>query len=211
MQLKSICFLGVASVMLATPLAAQTLSYEEIEAKMLAQREAMTLGATRSILGGSRGVNFVEIGETTTETTDPGVTATASTAPAPTDPNLPLVNVAVRFNEEMTLDVRIDFEFDSAVIDASQTPELDRICQVMNKNTQIEKLRIVGHTDSSGSDEYNERLSRLRAEEVGRYMTNTCGVAPSRLETVGYGEQFLVDGIDPEAPENRRVEFQTLG
>jgi outer membrane protein OmpA-like peptidoglycan-associated protein len=74
----------------------------------------------------------------------------------------------------------------------------------------VRAFRIIGHTDSSGSDVYNQKLSQLRAEEVGRHLINTCGIDAARLEMIGYGEEFLDNKNDPRAPENRRVEFQAL-
>ena len=97
----------------------------------------------------------------------------------------------------------------SAALSADQWPKLDQLCRVI-KASDIGKFRVVGHTDGSGPDEYNERLSVLRAEEVQRHLVNECGVVPGRLEAVGMGERFLFNKQNPEADENRRVEFQAL-
>jgi OOP family OmpA-OmpF porin len=78
------------------------------------------------------------------------------------------------------------------------------------KTADIQLFRIIGHTDASGSDDYNERLSRLRAEEVQRFFVNDCGIEASRLEAVGLGERFLLENVDPNSDQNRRVEFQAL-
>ncbi|MFN3825116.1 MAG: OmpA family protein [Pseudorhodobacter sp.] len=107
------------------------------------------------------------------------------------------------------VNVRITFDFDSAVLRAAEKPKLATLCEAM-KVVDVELFRIVGHTDASGSDAYNEKLSLLRAEEVKRYLVNDCGVAPTRLEAVGMGKRFLYNTEDPRADENRRVEFQAL-
>jgi OOP family OmpA-OmpF porin len=117
----------------------------------------------------------------------------------------------VSFDPNISVDIQIEFDFDSAAISNSQQPALDQICRVMTQASDIGLFRIVGHTDSSGSDLYNERLSTLRAEEVGRHLVDICGISPTRLDMVGYGERFLAMPNDPEAAENRRVEFQALG
>lgn len=108
------------------------------------------------------------------------------------------------------VNLRIIFEFDSAAIAANQQPKLARMCNVM-KTTDINMFRIIGHTDAKGSVEYNEQLSKLRAEEVKRYLTSAdCGIAENRLEAIGVGEEYLFDNADPDNGVNRRVEFQAL-
>jgi len=107
------------------------------------------------------------------------------------------------------VNIRITFDFDSAVLRADEKPKLATLCEAM-KAVDVELFRIVGHTDASGSDSYNEKLSLLRAEEVKRYLVNDCGLAPTRLEAVGMGKRFLYNTDDPRADENRRVEFQAL-
>jgi outer membrane protein OmpA-like peptidoglycan-associated protein len=70
-------------------------------------------------------------------------------------------------------------------------------------------FRIIGHP-RLGDRHYNERLSRLRAEEVQRFFINECGIDAGRLEAVGLGERFLLENADPDSDQNRRVEFQAL-
>ena len=110
---------------------------------------------------------------------------------------------------ELQVNVRIEFDFDSAALTPAQKPKLAQLCNVM-KAADIQLFRIVGHTDASGSDDYNQNLSLLRAEEVQRYFITECGIDAKRLQAVGLGERFIPDGTDPKAPENRRVEFQAL-
>ncbi len=66
---------------------------------------------------------------------------------------------------------------------------------------------IVGHTDSSGSDDYNQRLSERRADAASGYLMAE-GVAPERIRAVGMGEQEPIASNDTEVgrQENRRVE-----
>ncbi len=117
----------------------------------------------------------------------------------------------IRHNPKDEVNVQIEFEFDSAALKSSQQPSLDQMCRVMKASTNVQTFLVIGHTDSAGSDDYNKRLSQLRAEEVGRHLIDDCGISPSRLEMVGYGEQFPSNETDTRAPENRRVEFQALG
>jgi outer membrane protein OmpA-like peptidoglycan-associated protein len=107
------------------------------------------------------------------------------------------------------VNIRIEFAFDSAALDDAQKPKLQKLCNVM-QSSDINLFRIIGHTDASGTADYNERLSRLRAEEVQRFFVNDCGIDPGRLEAVGLGKRFLLDNVDPRSEQNRRVEFQAL-
>ena len=148
----------------------------------------------------------------TVTTTVAGTTATTSSEPSVTlaaanDPNKPLVYG--QFKPELQVNLHIEFSFDSAALDASQKPKLEKICIVL-QTSPINKIRIVGHTDTKGTDEYNERLSILRAREVARHLNEECGIASSRMETIGLGERFPINADDPAADENRRVEFQAL-
>lgn len=107
------------------------------------------------------------------------------------------------------INVRISFDFDSAVLRPDEKPKLATLCTAM-KAVDVDLFRIVGHTDASGSDAYNEKLSLLRAQEVRRFLMDDCGIDASRLEAVGMGKRFLYNTEDPKAEENRRVEFQAL-
>ena len=192
---------------------AQTLTDDEMLERFNSQKTIMDaateLGSTRSLA--TRGLSIVPLGDAdaapVTVTNEAIQTPAPADAVAPLDPNKPIV--AARFEPDLAVDVRIVFEFDSAAIPNSQTAALDQVCRVMTLANEIELFRIIGHTDASGSDEYNKRLSTLRAQEVGRYLAN-CGIDPSRLDIVGYGEQFLATPDDPDAAGNRRVEFQAL-
>ena len=106
--------------------------------------------------------------------------------------------------------MQISFGFDSATLADDQKAKLTTLCEVM-KNVDVSVFQIIGHTDSSGSAAYNERLSLLRAKEVKRHLESDCGIAAERLEAVGMGESAPFDANDPAADVNRRVEFQALG
>lgn len=130
------------------------------------------------------------------------------TAPRPlSDPNAPLVYAKLR--PDLQVNLHIQFSFDSAALSESEVPKLEALCAAVN-GSEIPKFRIIGHTDTSGTDAYNQRLSTLRAKEVARHLVQECGVAATRLETVGMGERFPSNAENTRADENRRVEFQAL-
>ncbi|REF69756.1 OmpA family protein [Paracoccus versutus] len=113
------------------------------------------------------------------------------------------------FAPELQVNIAIRFAFDSASIAPDQHPLLEKMCGAM-RQSDVALFRIVGHTDAKGSDSYNETLSKLRAEEVRRWLVQDCGIAAARLEALGMGKRFLANPADPAAAENRRVEFQAL-
>lgn len=139
----------------------------------------------------------------------------APVATAPTQPTAAVPttvapsNVAIMPTEQQ-VNINISFDFDSAALRADQKPKLTALCGAMQA-VEGENFRILGHTDASGSAEYNQRLSKLRAEEVKRFLVADCGIAAERLEATGVGEEVLLDPNDPRADVNRRVEFQVLG
>ena len=100
---------------------------------------------------------------------------------------------------------RINFALDSDVVPASAQPFVGRIAELMRDQPQV-KLRVEGHTDALGSDEYNLRLSQRRAVAVANWLVEREGIEPARLVVLGRGEEapLSANGFDPR---NRRVQF----
>jgi OmpA-OmpF porin, OOP family len=207
----------------------QELSDDEILQRFMIQRDAFQ--AVKTGKGATRGLKIVSVEdldetrvEASTETatvepivtegesteTEAVVTVEADPEPKPEDEIVEVAAAEVGLlPAELQVNVRISFDFDSALIPADQMPVIEQMCRVIS-GSEIKLFRIMGHTDSSGADAYNEELSRSRAEEVKRRLVADCGIAPTRLDAMGLGERFLADPNDPKASENRRVEFQAL-
>ncbi|BAO55420.1 outer membrane lipoprotein omp16 precursor [Nonlabens marinus S1-08] len=106
----------------------------------------------------------------------------------------------------------IYFDFDRSFIREDAELELQKVLAVLEDNpTMIIDIR--SHTDSRGTEEYNERLSSRRAASTRNYLINK-GIDPSRLTSKGYGESELVnecsDGVSCSEEQhqlNRRSEF----
>lgn len=94
------------------------------------------------------------------------------------------------------------FNHDSAILLPGGHAEITRISGVLNKYNQTQ-IEVGGHTDTSGSEEYNQQLSMRRAESVKNTMVQQ-GINPSRIRTVGYGESRPISSSDSA---NRRVEI----
>ncbi len=110
--------------------------------------------------------------------------------------------LAVTFKGDVT------FDTNSTVVRPGLYSEVDRVAHVMNQypNTLI---RVEGHTDSRGSNEYNMDLSNRRANAVRNLLVQR-GIAGSRIEVVGFGETMPVASNNTEAgrQKNRRVDIK---
>ncbi|WP_424979464.1 OmpA family protein [Leisingera sp. S232] len=113
-------------------------------------------------------------------------------------------------DQQTQINIQISFDFDSAALRSDQEPKLANMCASM-KALDDTVFQIIGHTDSSGSAAYNERLSLLRAQEVRRHLISSCGVPENMLKAIGMGETAPYNQNNTRADENRRVEFQALG
>ena len=121
------------------------------------------------------------------------------------------INV-IRDGDNLVLDMpsEITFGIDSANIDAGFRDTLNQVASTL---TQYEKtyVDVLGHTDSSGSDAYNQALSERRASAVADYLSSR-GVQSARLATRGYGEsQPKASNLDAAGRSaNRRVEIRLV-
>jgi outer membrane protein OmpA-like peptidoglycan-associated protein len=99
------------------------------------------------------------------------------------------------------------FGFDSSNLSADAKVNLDKLVKILNvyPDTDIE---VQGHTDSKGSESYNQTLSEQRAGAVSIYLFNN-GITNNRIRTKGFGENMpkYDNNTDAGQSQNRRVEF----
>lgn len=109
--------------------------------------------------------------------------------------------------EPVTLSSEVNFAFDSDALLPQAEVTLDEVARRLREHTDV-RIRIEGHTDSMGSDQYNQDLSERRANSVRSYLASQ-GVAGDRMMAVGYGEQRPVasNETDEGRALNRRVEI----
>lgn len=112
--------------------------------------------------------------------------------------------------EEIEVDDKIHFEFDSAEIQEQSYDLLHEIADVINEHPELVSISIEGHTDAIGEAAYNQHLSERRANSVQNFLVDRGGVDPDRLGSVGFGEDNPVadNSTEEGRQENRRVEFQ---
>jgi outer membrane protein OmpA-like peptidoglycan-associated protein len=107
----------------------------------------------------------------------------------------------------LTLGSNVLFDTASATLKPGANDALNRVAQFLQSQPNV-KLRIEGHTDSRGSDSYNDALSQRRAEAVARALVSR-GVDSARIQAVGRGMQLPVASNDTAEgrQQNRRVEL----
>lgn len=94
-------------------------------------------------------------------------------------------------------------------------PDLDYLYELMQQYPDM-VIELSSHTDSRGNDEFNMKLSQRRADSAMNYLLAK-GIAPERIQAVGYGESMLLNncGNDVKCSEeehqlNRRTEFKII-
>ena len=106
----------------------------------------------------------------------------------------------------------IYYDFDKWDIREDAALELDKLVKILNDNPTM-KIELNSHTDSRGSDDYNQTLSEKRAQAAVEYIISR-GISQVRIEAKGYGESRLLNGCDDgvecdeeQHQKNRRTEF----
>jgi len=104
----------------------------------------------------------------------------------------------------------IHFSFDSFDLEPEFKDHLARLASVLNGEALATScLRVIGHTDSIGSNQYNQKLSHQRAVMVASYISEVGEINPTRIQIVGKGESELLPKMSGSDARNRRVEFAT--
>ena len=106
------------------------------------------------------------------------------------------------------LSLPVRFAFDSADILPAARSQLDALAEGIKLLAPERIVTVEGHTDAVGSHAYNLELSRVRARAVRDYLVQRHGIDAARLNTVAYGKGRPIEGSDPKAAMNRRVQFR---
>ena len=130
-------------------------------------------------------------------------------APAPAPP--PPASTGLSAADRATLETRIHFAYDKYDLSAEARQILQAKSAILLANTGI-TIRIEGHADERGTDEYNLVLSNRRAAEAKRFLTSQ-GIDASRIEVMGYGEEQPLrrGNTEEDYAANRRAEFRITG
>jgi OOP family OmpA-OmpF porin len=131
--------------------------------------------------------------------------------PPPAPPAPAPAPVVKPVTEKVTMAAETNFDFDKAVLKPEGKARLDDLVDKL-KAVNLEVVIAVGHTDSIGSNAYNQKLSVRRANAVKAYLVSK-GIEANRIYTEGKGEtQPIADNRTKEGrAKNRRVEIEVVG
>ncbi|MEO7151782.1 MAG: OmpA family protein [Burkholderiaceae bacterium] len=133
-------------------------------------------------------------------------------APAPAPPPVPVPTPArAPVSEKVTFSSDALFDFDKSVLKPEGRTKLDELA-ARQKSMTLEAMVATGHTDSVGSDSYNDRLSMRRAEAVKAHFVSR-GVEANRVYVEGRGEKQPIadNGTADGRAQNRRVQVEVVG
>lgn len=119
-------------------------------------------------------------------------------------------NASVIAEVRSQLTKTIFFDYDKDEIRDDQRVALDAKVAILNTNASV-RIRIAGHTDNRGSDEYNLALAQRRSAAAKRYLVGR-GIADGRIDVVSFGEERPAASGDSEDAwaKNRRDEFEIV-
>ena len=192
---------------LALAIAAALLTPHAKAEKVVVYREGQLVNPqdVAAVLGKTRSIRLLdEEPEATTPLTpvaavSPAKTSARSSASAPPDHSK---------SGAAALSLPVRFAFDSAEILPAARTQLDALAEGIKLLAPERIVTVEGHTDAVGADAYNLELSRARAQAVRLYLVQRHGIDAARLKTVAYGEGRPIEGTDPNAAVNRRVQFR---
>lgn len=134
----------------------------------------------------------------------------AQVEPTPEPAPAPIVDTEPEPEPELVrVELDVKFDFDRAQVREESYSDIKNLADFMQQYPQT-STTVEGHTDSVGTDQYNQRLSERRAQAVREVLVNQYGVESQRVDSVGYGESRPVaDNSTEEGRQiNRRVEAE---
>lgn len=141
----------------------------------------------------------------------PAPTPAPAPAPAPPPPPPPPAPAEPEVGSKIISLEGANFDFNKATLKPEGMAKLDQAAAVMAEHADL-TVGVEGHTDSVGSDAYNQKLSERRAQAAVDYLVSK-GVDASRLQPTGYGESKPVASNDTAEgrAQNRRVDLVVTG
>ena len=194
---------------LALAIAAALLTPEAKAEKIVVYREGQLVNPqdVAAVLGRTRSIRLLD--------DEPAATAklpnVATVSPAKTVARSPApsrIATDESHADASALSLPVRFAFDSADILPAARTQLDALAEGIKLLAPDSIVTVEGHTDAVGAAAYNLELSRVRARAVRDYLVQRHGIEAARLKTVAYGESRPIEGTDPNASLNRRVQFR---
>ena len=119
--------------------------------------------------------------------------------------------IAPDLNKLPTFNVDITFDDDTPIVQPESYQSVGRIADAMVYSSLLPyTFLIVGHIEASGRRENNAILSQRRADAIREILVNTFKISAKRIQSVGLGEEQLLDAARPNAPVNNQIQIMTL-
>ena len=188
---------GALTVFLSVPPAGSAFAAEQASAEQIikALKPRVTRSLTASPADAARAAEEAQFIDTLRHRT------TRSLATAERE------KIATISQSKPSIDLEINFEYNSSVIGAKALPQVNALGQALTSaDLKGGTFILAGHTDAKGGDAYNQSLSERRADAVKRFLTDKYHIQANNLVTVGYGKMQLKNAAEPFAAENRRVQ-----
>jgi outer membrane protein OmpA-like peptidoglycan-associated protein len=110
-----------------------------------------------------------------------------------------------------SFNVDIQFDTDTPIVQPESYQTLGRIADALVQSTMLPYgFLIVGHIEANGRRENNAVLSQRRADAIRDVLVNTFKISSKRLQSVGLGEEQLLDAARPTAPVNQQIQIMTV-
>ncbi len=123
-------------------------------------------------------------------------------------PNTPKNTAVNHYGCPVITTLRINFDFNKAKVKKIYYPEIKKVAEVLKANPSL-KIEIDGYTDNIGSEAYNLKLSKKRAEAIKNVLVKVYHINPKRIITKGYGEKYplVPNTTSTNRALNRRAEI----
>jgi OOP family OmpA-OmpF porin len=119
--------------------------------------------------------------------------------------------IAPDLNKLPAFNVDITFDVDTPIVQPESYQTVGRIADAMVHSSLLPySFLIVGHIEASGRRENNAILSQRRADAIREILVNTFKISAKRIQSVGLGEEQLLDAARPSAPVNNQIQIMTL-
>jgi len=119
--------------------------------------------------------------------------------------------IAPDLNKLPAVNVDITFDVDTPIVQPESYQTIGRIADAMVYSSLLPyTFVIVGHIEANGKREANAILSQRRADAIREILVNTFKISAKRIQSVGLGEEQLLDSARPTAPVNNQIQIMTL-
>jgi OOP family OmpA-OmpF porin len=119
--------------------------------------------------------------------------------------------IAPELTKLPTFNVNIQFDTDTPIVLPDSYETLGRIADALVQSTMLPYgFLVIGHIEANGKRESNALLSQRRADAIRDVLVNTFKISSKRVQSVGLGEEQLLDAAHPTAPVNQQIQIVTV-